>query len=91
MTPEQRELFRIAILRVLDANQTRFGLSAKAIATLIVEFGFQPQADAVTLELEYLADAKKGLAMPVDKKVSPENQNWKISADGRDFLAARGY
>src|SRR4030095_1075949 len=32
MNPQQRELFRLALLRVLDANQTRYGLGLTALA-----------------------------------------------------------
>lgn len=88
MIPEQRELFRVALLRVLDANQTRFGLRAAALQMHVVQFGFTPDLYDVQRELEYLAD--KTWAAPVVKEMSPENKTWRITAAGRDWLASNG-
>jgi hypothetical protein len=88
MTTEQRELFRLALLRVMDANHTRFGLSAAALGHLAAEFGFpSPPSQAVRSELQYLED--KGLITQISKDISPENRAWRITADGRDYLGAR--
>ena len=40
LDPTQRELFRNALLRVLAANGTRFGLTHGALAAQVVRFGF---------------------------------------------------
>lgn len=86
MPPEQRELFRLAVLRVLDANNTRFGLGRSAIAHTTGLFGFaQPKTDDLDAALEYLAG--KELIYEVLKGISPENRAWKITAKGTDFVA----
>lgn len=85
LTPEQRELFRIAILRVLEANPTRFGLNETAIAMHAFRFGFQPDRPQTMQEIDYLRD--KTFVEAVDKSVSPENRAWRITAAGRDYLA----
>ena len=86
MNPEPRELFRLALLRLLDANPTRYGLGAAALAHLAATYGFAfPTAEQVCREAQYLAD--KGLLAPLDKTISPENRLWRITAAGRDFLA----
>ncbi len=86
MQAEQRELFRLAILRVLDANNTRFGLGRSAIAHSMVLFGFSsPKTDDLDSELQYLED--KTLIAQSLKGISPENRAWRISAAGRDFVA----
>ena len=41
MNAEQRELFRLALLRVLDANHTRYGLGVAALCHLAGLFGFR--------------------------------------------------
>ncbi len=89
MTTLQRELFRLALLRVLDANQTRFGLGAAALASLVCEFGFTPGAAETEIELRYLHD--KGLVTPLSKVLSPENRVWRITASGRDCLAGEAF
>lgn len=89
MNAQQRELLRQAVLTVLEANNTRFGLGVDAIAFHAKGYGF-PALDRATLEpeLEYLQE--KELIAEVTKTLSPENRVWKITAAGRDFLATSG-
>ncbi|HEV2692234.1 MAG TPA: hypothetical protein VG347_05005 [Verrucomicrobiae bacterium] len=96
MKAEEKELFRKAILRVLDANRTRFGLSVGAIALHLSQFGFNAGncdgpgafADAIQDELDYLKD--KQLAEEILKIVSRENRAWKITPSGIAFVDERG-
>lgn len=83
LTPELREQVRLCILRYCLAR-TRTGLVR---ANLRGE-GFNLDAEAVQLELDYLTD--KGLLQPENKMVSPENKFWRTTADGRDYLASQG-
>jgi hypothetical protein len=85
MNAASRELFRIALLRVLDANETRWGLAALALAVHVGQYGFTPEKNDVEREMQYLQD--KGFADVPSKAVSPENKTWRITATGRDFLA----
>ena len=86
MNAAQRELFRQAILRVLDANNTRFGLGAEAFDLYLGIYNFpSPAGSGLAAELQYLAD--KGFVALVNKEVSPENRAWRITAAGRDYLA----
>jgi hypothetical protein len=89
MNPERRELFRLALLRVLDANHTRFGLGLPALGHLAGSFGFPTPSDSeLERELQYLED--KAQITPVLKGISPENRAWRITAAGRDYLAEAG-
>jgi hypothetical protein len=84
----ERENLRRAALQVLDANGGRFGLGIDGITMFTAGFGFSDlEASTLEPELEYLSD--KGLIAEVDKTVSPENRAWKITANGRDFLARK--
>ena len=87
MTAEQKETFRVAILRVLEERGSdQFGLSITAIQIFLGQFGFRAtKPEDIRLELQYLAD--KGLVLPVGKVISPENKSWRITADGRDYTA----
>ena len=87
MNPEQREIFRTALLRVLEERGSdRFGLAVQAIQIFLGQFGFRAsRKDDINAELLYLAD--KNLVVMVGKTVSPENTCWRITADGRDHLA----
>jgi hypothetical protein len=92
MSPEQRELFRIALLRVLEINGSSFGLGVTALATLVSTYGFSVKPEVVTREVEYLSDPAIEFVAAVNKaNFSTENRAWKISAKGRNFLAERGY
>lgn len=89
MNAQQRELFRLALLRVLEANNTERGLGAQALQLLVGAFGFaMPALPELRAEIQYLAD--KGLVEPVGKAISPENKCWRITAAGRDELAQHG-
>jgi len=85
LDPTQRELFRLALLRVLAANGSRFGLTHAALAAHVVRFGFRPVEAEVGEEIAYLAD--KELVADLRKVLSPENRAWRITAAGRDHLA----
>ena len=89
MNLQQRELFRLACLRVMAANDTRFGLGIEAVCHLAGPFGF-PSPDAIEVEeaIHYLA--RKGLLQEVPKPVSPENRLWRITGAGIAFLDERG-
>ena len=88
MNPTARELFRLALLRVLDSNTSGFGLTPQTLGVLVAEFGFSPRPDETQKEIDYLAD--KSFVTVVGKNISPENRAWRITATGRDELAQRG-
>ena len=87
MTPEQKETFRVALLRVLEERGSdQFGLSVVPIQIFLGQFGFRAtKPEDIRLELQYLAD--KGLVASVGKTISPENKAWRITAEGRDYTA----
>lgn len=89
MTPEQKENLRLAILRVLDSNRTRFGLSVPGITTHLVQFGCAPTRDVLLDELDYLTG--KELVEEALKIVSKENRAWRLTDAGRAYLDARGF
>ena len=88
LTAQQREVFRIDLLRVLEGNSTLFGSGAGPMAGHMRLYGFDPSPSEVLLEILYLVD--KGLVAPVDKSISPENRTWRLTAAGRDYLANHG-
>lgn len=89
MSNEQRELFRLALLRVMESNATERGLGLQALQLSVGAFGFSmPGLDQLKAELAYLED--KRFAIIVGHAISPENKTWRITADGRDELAQHG-
>jgi len=88
MNAEQRENLRVALLRVLEANNTRFGLGVPALRHLLPTFGFGGVAEeTVRDEIDYLV--RKELVVEVLKVVSRENRCWRITEVGIGFLDAR--
>lgn len=83
MNDAQLELLRGALLRVLDAGPAR-GLTAEAVAGLVVRFGHEIDEATATRELTYLAD--KGFVAQVAQPLNPRNTAWRITAAGRDAL-----
>lgn len=89
MTPAQQELFDLAILRVLDANRTRFGLGADAIRHLLAQFGFPaPAPDLILDRIDYLV--RKELAEEVLKVANQSNRAWRITTAGINHVDERG-
>lgn len=93
MTPQQkaerREALQEAILVVLDANHTQFGLNLHGITMWTSRQGFSNLTAAeVEPELEYLKE--RGLIAEVGKTLEPANRYWKRTGLGRDYLSERG-
>ncbi|HEY4414482.1 MAG TPA: hypothetical protein VGO57_02225 [Verrucomicrobiae bacterium] len=89
MNSQEKELFRLALLRVLDSNRTRYGLGVVAIAHALRLFSFTAANfsgdakqfhDAIADEIQYLTD--KGLIEEAMKAISPENRAWRIASEG---------
>lgn len=81
----KREQLRLALLRVQEANRTRWGLTAAALRVMVGRWSLHPSTEEVEAEVLYLQD--KGFSELVGKVISPENRAWRITAAGRDFLA----
>lgn len=89
MTPEDRELLRISLLRLLGRRPWQYGLPTAVLhAHARLEGMPHVSRDQVEAELLYLTD--KGLVDIVDKRISPELRSWRITANGRDWLATQG-
>lgn len=88
MTSQQKELFRLAVLRVFAANKTRFGLGLPAVSHLAAVFGFASlDPDDTAAAVDYLEHKK--LLAEVDKTISSENRAWRITPAGIAFLDER--
>jgi hypothetical protein len=87
MTNIQREQIRLSLLRYCEAAN-EFGLAEALLLQFIRSEGFRALSSAqLRAEILYLADKSFLVAAP--KLISPENAAWRITAAGRDFLAAQ--
>ena len=88
MKTQQLKDFRRALLLVLDAAGERRGLTPEALAHNIPRFGFHPTAEETVRELHYLAGKPLELVELVPSgSFSPEVQSWRLTTNGRHFLA----
>ena len=87
MNAARRENLRLLILTAFDASKP-FAVGIRELrAGLAITFrGIDDTALAA--EIDYLVG--KGFAAAEGKSISPENKLWKITAEGRDFLATEG-
>jgi hypothetical protein len=85
---KKTELFDNALLKVLDANNTPWGLQAPALCMFAREFGFAPSEPETVSRMEYLT--AKGMAREVPKELSRANRLWKITDAGRRYLDEQG-
>lgn len=87
MSPKTREEIRLLILTTINAAR------GYAVPLEGIRMGLPPQHrrmddDDLRAEVQYLID-KEFVALE-GKLISPENREWKITAEGRDFLATEG-
>ena len=86
MNAQQREQLRLSLLRFLGDVSSTLGMNTGMLKQLAISEGRRGLLDAeVRAELQYLEDKK--FVAPIAKSISPENPAWRITADGRDFLA----
>jgi hypothetical protein len=78
------QVFDETLLQVMQANNTRFGLSALGIGSFARAYGFSSTEQELTDRLEYLLG--KGLVEEVTKVIGRSARSWKITAAGRAYL-----
>jgi len=79
----EQEQLRLAILRILDANPSLWGLDEDVLHQMVRSQGLFCLPRHVRAELLYLRD--RGLVEPADRPTSPSGRYWRITAAGRDF------
>ena len=85
MNSAEKANLRLAVLKVLDANQSKFGLNLDAITLRLTPFGFdritQPEVEAV---MQHLESEKMIARLP--NALTPGVHLWRITDDGRSYL-----
>lgn len=81
MSEPNKELLRKAILRLLDENDTRFGLDAQAIATLLPAQGFNIPTSEAQTELDILVDWR--FIRVTNRPLDRTRRAFSITAEGR--------
>jgi hypothetical protein len=82
--PSALELFDQALLQIMQANTTRFGLTAEVLCAYCRAQGFEPEEEETLDRLEYLAG--KSLVAEMPKLIHKSTRVWKITDAGRRYL-----
>jgi hypothetical protein len=79
---ERTALLRAAILRILDANNSRWGLSPNAVAIMLAAEGFAGTPESEAREhLDWLLDHRWVLV--ANSPLDPTGRHYRITAEGR--------
>ncbi|MFO1458233.1 MAG: hypothetical protein U1G08_02420 [Verrucomicrobiota bacterium] len=94
MTPADRELLHLSVIRYLATRGLRFGTPVRMLMMVLRSEAFPAiTAEEVLQELEYLGDATnalgKSLVISVTK-LNPAESRWNLTAAGREFAQLRG-
>jgi len=87
MSPKTREELRLLILTTIAAAKG-YAIPLDGIRLGLPAQHRRMEGDDLQAEVQYLVD--KGFVAPESKRLSPENREWKITAEGRDYLATEG-
>ncbi len=87
MNAQEREILRVTLLKL--ARSAPLGLTMELAKVALPLRAVLAPVDEIKAEIAYLED--KGLLAAVAKKISPEIKAWRITAEGRDFLAEEGH
>jgi DNA-binding PadR family transcriptional regulator len=87
MKSTQLEFLRnILLMQLAACPQTGAPITTLVVGVQLASF--KATSEEIANELSYLED--KGLTARVQKTLSPENVRYRITANGRDFLAQEG-
>jgi len=87
MTSVDRRNLRIMLL--LCAAKAPLGLTLETAKVVLNSKGFRSSGEDIQAEITYLVD--KGWMAELTKRLSPEIRSWRVTAEGRDFLAQEGF
>jgi hypothetical protein len=88
MSSAEKQNLRIAILKVLDANQSKYGLNIDAITLRLTPFGFDMITAAEVETVMPLLEGEKLIAR-LSQPLTPGVAVWRITNDGRSYLVEK--
>lgn len=88
MTARQEQVLDEVLLRVLDENDSQFGLDAASLAIRAASYGIGNDSVAISRRLRYMADPEIGFVDRVepDGAFHAERDFWRITARGLNHL-----
>ena len=86
MTAAEKQALRVAVLKVLDANSTKYGLNVDAITLRLYPLGF-PEITSAEVETVMGLLEKERLIARLPQKLAPGVSVFRITDEGRSVLA----
>lgn len=88
MTARQEQVLDEALLRVLDENDSRFGLDAASLTLRAANYGVRVDSVEISKRLRYMADPQIGFVDRVEPEGAfhAERDFWRITARGLNHL-----
>ena len=85
-----KEIFHAALLKIMDANRTRFGLQAPVLALHLRALAVGATPDEIVQALEYFGSRPAPLVEETRPEIDRENRAWKITAEGIRYVDQHG-
>ena len=77
-----KEILHHALLKILDANRTRFGMQVVPLLLHLRGLAIAASKDEIIQALDYLASREPALAEETRPEINRENRAWRITNDG---------
>ncbi len=85
-----KEILHSALLKIMDANRTRFGLQAATLLLQLRGEAIIANPDEIVQALDYLGSRTPPLVEETRPEINRENRAWKITAEGIRYVDQHG-
>jgi hypothetical protein len=85
-----KDIFHAALLKIMDANRTRFGLQAATLSLQLRGEAIIAGKDEVIQALDYLGSRTPPLVEETRPEINRENRAWIITAGGIRYVDEHG-
>ena len=85
-----KEILHSALLKIMDANRTRFGLQAIPLMLQLRGEAIVASQDEIIQAQDYLGSRTPPLVEETRPEINRENRAWKITAEGIRYMDQHG-
>lgn len=85
-----KEILHATLLKLMDANRTRFGLQAAVLRLQLRGLAINASQEELVQALDYLGSRTPPLVEEVQPEIDRENRAWKITSDGIRYVDQHG-
>jgi hypothetical protein len=85
-----KDILHAALLKIMDANRTRFGLQAATLVMQLRGAAIIVNKDEVIQALDYLGSRTPPLVEETRPEIDRENRAWRITGEGIRYVDEHG-